>query len=259
MNKMKYIKVAVVTMLLCLGTQVTFASDTTENAAQQFPDSKYSYIPEGDFVNPQSVARMNQGLTKDQVALLLNNPHFKEGLNASTWDYLFNFYVGSGKDYIQCQYQVHFNEKGLVDHTAWRTGQCANLVDPKTKPVIVKEVLAADGLFAFGKGQFADMDSAGVRALDGVVEKIKSAGSAVHQVTIEGFTDRFGSEQFNEALSRQRAVSVKDYLVGKGVNASQIRVVAKGAAEPVVYCTGPKTPSVIACLKPNRRVSITVE
>lgn len=261
MNKMKHAKGIIATMLLGLGlsAQIAFASDVVENATQQFPDPKRSHVPEGDFVSPQSVARMNQGLTKDQVALLLSTPHFSEGMNALTWNYLFNFYVGSGKDYIQCQYQVHFNEKGVVDHTAWRTEQCADLVEPKTKPVIAKMVLAADGLFAFGKGQLTDMDSAGVQALDGVIEKIKSAGRTVHQVTIEGFTDRFGSKQSNEALSRQRALSVKDYLVAKGVNASQIKVVAKGSAEPVVYCAGSQTPSVVACLKPNRRVSITIE
>ena len=261
MKKMKCIKGVVATMLfgLGLGTQIAFASDVAEDSAQQFPDPKHSYMPEGDFVNPQSVARMNQGLTKDQVALLLSNPHFSEGMNALTWNYLFNFYVGSGKEYIQCQYQVKFDNKGLVEQTAWRTGQCADLVNPQAKPVIAKMTLAADGLFAFGKGRLADMDSAGVQALDGVVEKIKSAGHDVRQITITGFTDRFGSQQSNETLSRQRAQSVKDHLVAKGINAALIKVVAKGSTEPVVYCAGPQTPSVIDCLKPNRRVSIVVE
>ncbi|MBS1175501.1 MAG: ompA 8 [Burkholderiaceae bacterium] len=260
MKKTTHFNNVIATILLGLSftTQATPTSDATESIDVQFPEPSHSYIPEGDFINPQSVGRMNHGLTKDQVALLLSNPHFDEGINSKTWNYLFNFYIGSGKEYIQCQYQVHFNANNQVDNTAWRTEQCADLVNPQHKP-IAKMVLAADGMFAFGKGQLSDMDSAGVQALNGVVEKIQAAGNGVHQITVEGFTDRFGSNQSNNTLSRERALSVKNYLVAKGIDASVIRVVAKGATEPVVYCPGFKTPAVIACLKPNRRIAVTVE
>ena len=105
------------------------------------------------------------------------------------------------------------------------------------------------------------MDATGVEALNGVVDKIQAAAGngGVHQITVEGFTDRFGSNQSNDALSRERALSVKNHLVAKGIDASTIRVIAKGETEPVVYCPGHKTPAVIACLKPNRRIAVTVE
>ena len=53
-----------------------------------------------------------------------------------------------------------------------------------------------------------DMDATGVEALNGVVDKIQAAAgnAGVHQITVEGFTDRFGSNQSNDALSRERAL-----------------------------------------------------
>lgn len=264
MKKTTYINNLIAAVLLGLSVATQAATPTLNTAERmdvQFPDPSHSYISEGDFINPQSVGRMNHGLTKDQVALLLSNPHFDEGINSKTWNYLFNFYIGPGNEYVQCQYQVHFNAKNEVDNTAWRTGQCEDLVNPRQKPVIAKMVLAADGMFAFGKGQLVDMDATGVEALNGVVDKIQAAAGngGVHQITVEGFTDRFGSNQSNDALSRERALSVKNHLVAKGIDASTIRVIAKGETEPVVYCPGHKTPAVIACLKPNRRIAVTVE
>lgn len=51
-------------------------------------------------------------------------------------------------------------------------------------------------------------------------------------VVIEGHTDSRGSESYNLALSERRANQVRDHLIGLGVNASRISIVAKGESEP---------------------------
>ena len=48
------------------------------------------------------------------------------------------------------------------------------------------------------------------------------------QVRLTGHADNRGDEKFNEALSMQRALNVKRYLVKKGVPAKQILTVAVG-------------------------------
>ena len=50
---------------------------------------------------------------------------------------------------------------------------------------------------------------------------------------IEGHTDSTGSAETNRNLSRQRAVTVRDYLIGQGVNAASISVEGLGPDQPV--------------------------
>lgn len=60
------------------------------------------------------------------------------------------------------------------------------------------------------------------------------------RVTIEGHCDSIGSEGYNQKLSERRAISVKKFLVSKGVEASRLDTVGYGETRP----TAPnKTPS----------------
>ena len=52
------------------------------------------------------------------------------------------------------------------------------------------------------------------------------------KLTLSGHADALGSDQYNKALSQKRADSVKNFLVEKGVNASQIILIAKGESLP---------------------------
>jgi outer membrane protein OmpA-like peptidoglycan-associated protein len=53
------------------------------------------------------------------------------------------------------------------------------------------------------------------------------------RVTIVGHTDSTGSDAINNPLSVDRAESVRDYLVGRGVAATRMLVNGHGAREPV--------------------------
>lgn len=53
------------------------------------------------------------------------------------------------------------------------------------------------------------------------------------QVEISGHTDSRGSNQKNQVLSEQRANSVKDWLVAKGINADRITTVGYGEDKPI--------------------------
>ncbi|HEY1867623.1 MAG TPA: OmpA family protein, partial [Candidatus Cybelea sp.] len=50
---------------------------------------------------------------------------------------------------------------------------------------------------------------------------------------IEGHTDNTGSVATNNALSLQRAMSVRDYLIGRGVSAASINVAGLGSSMPI--------------------------
>jgi len=50
---------------------------------------------------------------------------------------------------------------------------------------------------------------------------------------IVGHTDNVGSQNYNKPLSEQRAQSVRDYLVSKGISASRLTSTGKGLEEPI--------------------------
>ena len=127
---------------------------------------------------------------------------------------------------------------------------------PAAKPAGAKITLDADTLFDFDK---AVLRPAGMQALDEFLDKMKGINPEV--IIAVGHADRFGSEAYNQNLSERRAMSVKNYIVGKGIDANRIHTEGKGEMQPVTKageCDGAKSAKVIACLQPDRRVDIDV-
>ena len=95
--------------------------------------------------------------------------------------------------------------------------------------------------------------------LDGIYGEIAQVKSA--NVKVAGYTDRIGSDAYNQKLSQKRAETVANYLVAKGVSQNAISATGYGKANPV---TGNKCDAVkgrkalIACLADDRRVEIAV-
>ncbi|MGL4767984.1 MAG: OmpA family protein [Formosimonas sp.] len=243
-------------------TGLAKAESTAQNL--HWPEPKSSYLRAGQFVDPDDVRRMITNLPKREVRLLLNHPNFSEGLlGVHEWDYLFNFLTGRGEEYITCQYKVLFNDKMRVSSMHWREKQCEDLVlqkkaAPPPPPAPQAVTLNSDGLFAFGKGGYNDLQEAGRENLRRVAEELKSGFKVVRSVTITGYTDRIGSPAANMALSQVRANSVKSYLISQGIPAHVLIAQGRGADNPVVDCPGPKKPATIACLMPNRRIELTI-
>lgn len=85
--------------------------------------------------------------------------------------------------------------------------------------------------------------------LDAAADSLTKYGAV--QLTLFGNTDSRGSRAYNEALSRRRATRVRDYLIGRGIPANRIRIVAQGFDQL-------KTPeSSVVDLARNRRVDLT--
>src|SRR5512134_2472377 len=52
-------------------------------------------------------------------------------------------------------------------------------------------------------------------------------------VSVAGHTDSVGTDAYNQGLSERRAASVKDYLVGQGVDASRLSTSGFGESNPI--------------------------
>jgi outer membrane protein OmpA-like peptidoglycan-associated protein len=75
---------------------------------------------------------------------------------------------------------------------------------------------------------------------------------SVH-LTIHGYTDNTGSPAFNLSLSKARAETVRKYLVGAGVDASQLTAVGHGQQDPVAANSSGQGKAI------NRRVEFKLE
>lgn len=101
-------------------------------------------------------------------------------------------------------------------------------------PVIAKEVIdkinfAAKNVF-FSTGSFKLLPKS-FRSLDAVVDLLKTDSSLM--IDIDGHTDSQGKPDKNQVLSENRAASVKNYLVGKGIDESRLKSTGYGDTKPI--------------------------
>ena len=92
-----------------------------------------------------------------------------------------------------------------------------------------KEItLSGDTNFEFNK---AALLSSAYPTLDQLAKSMKDNPET--RWKIEGYTDSKGSDSYNMKLSRERAQSVVDYLINKGIERSRLEVVPFGESQPV--------------------------
>jgi len=77
----------------------------------------------------------------------------------------------------------------------------------------------------------AQLEPESVATLDSVAASLV-AWSEV-RVEVEGHTDSTGSDAYNLELSQRRAEAVRDYLVGKGVDAARLAAKGYGETQPI--------------------------
>ena len=218
----------------------------------------------GTFPTLANLRQLKPGLNKPQVSDLIGYPHFSEGVwGVREWNYVFNFRKPGSDEVTVCQYKVLFDENKLARSFYWKPEACAALLDePKpavapAAPVASKpRVLSADALFAFDK---SELSPAGRRTVDDLAAELRGQGDSLRSVRIAGYTDRLGSDAYNQDLSQRRAESVKAELVRSGVPAGLITAEGFGKADQVKDCPDGKRAELIACLAPNRRVEIKVD
>jgi len=115
----------------------------------------------------------------------------------------------------------------------------------------------ADEAFEFNK---AALKPAAMVKLDkDVVGKLAQCAK-VELILVSGYTDRLGSQQYNQKLSEKRADAVKAYLVKKGVDAAKIDTMGMGKTLQIKACPdGKDRKALISCLAPNRRAVVEIK
>ncbi|KVV23879.1 hypothetical protein WK78_20670 [Burkholderia cepacia] len=114
---------------------------------------------------------------------------------------------------------------------------------------VVEQVnLSGDALFATDHATLAPTAR---ESLDRLLSE--RADHTYSQVSVTGFTDSVGSDDYNLALSKRRAESVAAYLKAHGLKTDSLTVSGRGKADPVASNATPEGRA------SNRRVEIRLQ
>ncbi|VWB05969.1 membrane protein [Burkholderia lata] len=114
---------------------------------------------------------------------------------------------------------------------------------------VVEQVnLSGDALFATDHATLAPTAR---ESLDRLLSE--RADHTYSQVSVTGFTDSVGSDDYNLALSKRRAESVATYLKAHGLKTDSLTVSGRGKADPVASNATPEGRA------SNRRVEIRLQ
>lgn len=246
----------------CSSLSKVSAEGTTENPV--FPDPRKVTFgnDQGTFPNRDSLNEVKAGMTKDQLYYLLGRPHFQEGFfGVREWDYLFHFRtLANDKTRIAtCQFKVLFDQDYRAQSFFMRSvGEPNNICTLNPGKKMQQFDLAADGVFAFNTADLKNLTASGKVRLQDLARKIAQLGT-VESIQITGYTDPLGSDAYNDTLSEQRALTVRQYLGTLGIPLNTMT--ARGAGETTAFAQCDKRTGkadLITCLAPNRRVTLTV-
>ena len=163
----------------------------------------------------------------------------------STEDGIFLFDVPEGTWTVRAGANEFKSSSDIVVIEADQT----SIVDFVLKPeLITGQVFSFDNIY-FDSGS-ANLKPESFYVLDNIIEVLIANPNAIVQVA--GHTDSDGSASYNQTLSEQRATSVFNYFVQRGVPANMLTIMGFGEAQPVVPNTSASNKSM------NRRIEFTV-
>lgn len=126
---------------------------------------------------------------------------------------------------------------------------------PPAAPVAQVMRLSTDALFAFDRGNLADVLPGGRADIRDIAAKLRAMRYG--HIEVRGYTDRLGSSAYNLQLSQRRADAVKALLVQQGIPADRIDARGLGAQDSITRCADNQPRDrLVACLQPDRRVEI---
>jgi outer membrane protein OmpA-like peptidoglycan-associated protein len=145
----------------------------------------------------------------------------------------------------------------LVGEAEALSRQCGAVSGQPQSPRDV--VLTANVLFEFDRDQRDDIRAYSLQSLDRELARLREEGLTLAAVELVGHADRLQGRghDYNQGLSERRALTVRDLLIARGIDAAAIRYTYKGDTVQVQRCESVKPQAALReCLVPNRRVEV---
>ena len=133
---------------------------------------------------------------------------------------------------------------------------------PDDAPVAAPTPLVANVLFEFDKDRYRDIRTYSLESLDRSLARIGEEKLSLAHVELVGHADRMDGRghDYNRGLSERRAQTVRELLIGRGVDPAKIGYSYRGDSQQVQACDGVKPrAALLECLLPNRRVEVRFE
>ncbi|MBN9543467.1 MAG: OmpA family protein [Alphaproteobacteria bacterium] len=111
-------------------------------------------------------------------------------------------------------------------------------VKPAEEPDVQEKILVNAKEF-FSYRIFFEFDSANLtlgskNTLKSIAEEVKKMKPMPEEIILNGYTDRAGVEEYNLALSKKRATSVKNFLASLGIPKEKIVIFAFGESDNAI-------------------------
>lgn len=133
---------------------------------------------------------------------------------------------------------------------------------PAVPAVAAPGPLIANVLFEFDRDGRKDIRTYSLESIDRALATIAGEKRELAGVTLAGHADRMQGKGFdyNQGLSQRRAQTVRELLIGRGIDPDMIRYEYRGDTRQVQQCDGVKPrAALLECLLPNRRVEVRFE
>ncbi len=131
--------------------------------------------------------------------------------------------VGCGPSRLPSDFTTNSGPNNGTDSLDGRPSGFDRMADAIRSGNIPPEAILATIYFDFDKYTVESKERA---KLDGVAPKAKGT-----KIIIAGYTDHFGTDEYNLGLSDRRAQSARDYLVKLGCNQANSEVMALGSQQ----------------------------
>ncbi|MCC7635463.1 OmpA family protein [Stenotrophomonas rhizophila] len=170
--------------------------------------------------------------------------------------------VHAGNEFNQQQWRhskpyIQIAEE-LVNDAEAAARQC----DVGAAAPVAAATLVANVLFEFDRDGYRDIRTYSLESVDRALASIAAESLPLQGIALVGHADRMQGRGFdaNQALSERRARTVRELLVGRGIDPALIRYEYRGDTQQVQQCDGVRPrAALLECLLPNRRVEVRFE
>lgn len=225
--------------IVAIGEGTGVFADITIPAASMFEFDKADLSDEGKAAIEEYRKTLRPELTNAYLVLVVGHtdstgdPAYNQALSLRRAQSVADYLDSTGVPVDKLRVVGRGSEEPIASNDT-REGRMQNR---RVDILAVAEVRALDSMqfpsVALFERRSAELTAKGRSMLEANYKEAEELFSRATYVEVVGHTDDVGDDSYNMTLSEQRAESVRDYLVSKGLDANKVGTVGKGESQPI--------------------------